>query len=212
MDDDCASRSFQQDSQAFVEDKDGKEYKITDIQGTNFIAGSAYKLSSDSNTFSEVTYATLIYGPTFNETIKSLANNGIAIGYGDPEANIKKFIFDCNSIVTTGTAVGDGIYANYDNKGTMTISTVADKISLNEYSHHLFRYLENLEKVENLGCVDTHNVENMGWLFCDCISLPDIDISNFDTRNVTSMYSMFSGCKSLSSLDISSFDTKKWKI
>jgi surface protein len=47
----------------------------------------------------------------------------------------------------------------------------------------------------------------MSGMFKNCISLNNLDISNFNTSNVTIMYSMFYGCSNLESLDISNFNT-----
>ncbi len=47
----------------------------------------------------------------------------------------------------------------------------------------------------------------MRYMFDDCESLTQLDVSNFDTSNVTDMTCMFAGCESLTQLDISNFDT-----
>ena len=47
----------------------------------------------------------------------------------------------------------------------------------------------------------------MGYMFCYCSSLTNLDVSNFNTANVTNMYGMFSNCSKLTSLDLSNFDT-----
>ena len=48
-------------------------------------------------------------------------------------------------------------------------------------------------------------------MFCDCLSLTSLDLSNFDTSNVKYMASMFEGCKSLTTLDLSNFNTSNVK-
>ena len=45
------------------------------------------------------------------------------------------------------------------------------------------------------------------FMFQNCISLTNLDLSSFDTSNVTDMDYMFHGCSSLTNLDLSSFDT-----
>jgi surface protein len=47
----------------------------------------------------------------------------------------------------------------------------------------------------------------MGWMFCACNSLKDVDVSKFNTENVTDMQGMFAECYSLESLDVSGFVT-----
>ena len=56
---------------------------------------------------------------------------------------------------------------------------------------------------------DTSNVINMDYMFSNCSSLVNLDLSKFDNSQVTSMYEMFYGCRSLTSLDLSSFGTSQ---
>ena len=46
------------------------------------------------------------------------------------------------------------------------------------------------------------------YMFFECSSLINIDLSNFSTQNVTNMYSMFNGCSSLINIDLSNFNTQ----
>ena len=48
----------------------------------------------------------------------------------------------------------------------------------------------------------------MSQMFEGCISLKDLNLSNFNTKNVTNMAGMFRECKSLINLNLSHFDTK----
>ena len=49
----------------------------------------------------------------------------------------------------------------------------------------------------NLSNFNTQNVNNMSYMFSDCNSLTNLNLSNFNTQNVTDMACMFFGCKSL---------------
>jgi surface protein len=49
----------------------------------------------------------------------------------------------------------------------------------------------------DLSSFDTHNVTNMGEMFCWDRRLESLDLSNFDTTNVTSYFHMFYDCSSL---------------
>ena len=44
-------------------------------------------------------------------------------------------------------------------------------------------------------------------MFCDCVSLTSIDLSNISTSNVTNMDGMFSYCDNLTKLNLYDFDT-----
>ena len=43
-------------------------------------------------------------------------------------------------------------------------------------------------------------------MFCYCLSLIELDISNFNTNNVTNMKCMFFKCSSLKELNLSNFN------
>ena len=47
---------------------------------------------------------------------------------------------------------------------------------------------------------------NMSYMFSECYSLKDINLSNFNAKNVTNMEHMFSGCCSLTSINLSNFN------
>ena len=48
----------------------------------------------------------------------------------------------------------------------------------------------------------------MSYMFYECTSLIDLDLTIFTTDNVTNMSFMFSRCMSLKKLDLSNFNTK----
>ena len=47
----------------------------------------------------------------------------------------------------------------------------------------------------------------MGYMFSECYSLKELNLSNFNTNNVTDMGYMFSKCSSLKELNLSNFKT-----
>ena len=53
-----------------------------------------------------------------------------------------------------------------------------------------------------------NNIKNLAFLFNECNSLTNIDLSNFNTQNTINMSSMFEGCKSLTNIDLSNFNTQ----
>ena len=52
-------------------------------------------------------------------------------------------------------------------------------------------------------------VTNMSYMFHDCKSLTSLNLLNFNTENVTDMNHMFCDCSSLTNLDLSNFNTQK---
>ena len=76
-----------------------------------------------------------------------------------------------------------------------------------------FYNCKQLNKIENIGRIDTKDTTNMSSMFENCESLTSLDVSNFNTSNVTNMGNMFFDCRGLSSLDLSSFNTSKvWNM
>ena len=66
------------------------------------------------------------------------------------------------------------------------------------------RKLKTIIGIENL---NTSEVEGMDFMFSECCSLTELDVSGFNTANVWSMLFMFGGCSQLKTLDISGFNT-----
>ena len=52
------------------------------------------------------------------------------------------------------------------------------------------------------------NIKSLAYLFSQCNSLTNIDLSNFNSQNVINMSNMFNGCNSLKNIDLSDFNTK----
>ncbi len=79
-------------------------------------------------------------------------------------------------------------------------------IKANEDSSWLFQGFTNVTKIEGLENLDTSNVINMKYMFCNMTNLQELDLSSFDTSNVTNMSEMFQGCN-VTTLDLSMWDT-----
>ena len=60
---------------------------------------------------------------------------------------------------------------------------------------------------ENFQIEDVETMELMFYNCIYCISLTQLDLSQWDVSKVTNIYSMFSGCSALAQLDISNWDT-----
>jgi len=72
-----------------------------------------------------------------------------------------------------------------------------------------FSGMQNLEKIDNLGSLNTSEVTSMSSMFQGCEKLQSLDLSGFDTSKTTEMGLMFYGCSSLKTLDLSNFDIQK---
>lgn len=71
-----------------------------------------------------------------------------------------------------------------------------------------FQNCINLEVIEGIEFLHTERDTSMRYMFENCESLSNIDLSGFNTSNVIYMLHMFDGCKSLKTLNISSFNTQ----
>ena len=75
----------------------------------------------------------------------------------------------------------------------------------------MFKECKELEYLD-LSSFDTSNVNDMSFIFSECIKLKEIKgINNFVTKKVINMCSMFRFCYELDYLDLSNFDTSNVK-
>ncbi|MDM8246647.1 BspA family leucine-rich repeat surface protein [Collinsella tanakaei] len=64
-----------------------------------------------------------------------------------------------------------------------------------------------LTELLHIDRLNTSAVTDMQFMFAECSSLAELDVSGFDTSSATDMSGMFSECPSLAGLDVSGFDT-----
>ena len=120
------------------------------------------------------------------------------------EKRVYGYLLDSGLTVTetdssTSTSVEKKLYNLYIASDTEIIAPVNCR--------GLFAYFSNLETINFNDNFNTTKVTCMTYMFYQCKSLINVDLSSFNTSNVISMSGMFEGCNSLISLDLSSFDT-----
>ena len=76
-----------------------------------------------------------------------------------------------------------------------------------EYMAFMFANCSSLENLD-LSAFYTNNVKTMYGMFRNCSALQTLDVTKMKTGKVTSMFSMFEGCSGLTSIDVSHFDTR----
>ena len=96
----------------------------------------------------------------------------------------------------------EGCYA--DNEEIVEVDTLV--LSGHTDLSNMFNGCTNLETINSIDNWETGNVDTMAYMFRDCTSLTELDLSSFDTANVTNMGYMFAGCTGLQKLNISNFD------
>ena len=113
-------------------------------------------------------------------------------------------------IKTTEIQINDALIPftyiyKFPSKGRYTIKYSFQKL-LNNISY-IFSECESLINID-LSNFNSQNVTNMSYIFYKCKSLSKINLSNINTKNVTDMSYMFCRCKSLSDINISNFNTQ----
>jgi len=84
------------------------------------------------------------------------------------------------------------------------------KVIINgEIKSNILTYKFNKEGLYNIYITYNHLITNMSYMFFDCSSLKEINLSSFDTSQVTNMSYMFYSCSSLKEINLSSFNTNQ---
>mgnify|MGYP002626851517 CR=1 FL=1 len=96
----------------------------------------------------------------------------------------------------------------FHNKGKYLIKYTFKKYLTN--INYMFSECSSLINI-NLSNFNTKNVKDMSMMFNGCSSLKNLDLISFDTQNVTDMSWMFCGCSSLQKIDLTHFNTKNVK-
>lgn len=137
--------------------------------------------------------ATLIDGSSFNKAMETLSgdlNKIQSIKNTDtvPEDAEAKVISD------SGSEKEAAMYFDVAT-GTIYIATDAEKISLNEQSHEMFKSCTALTDIGALADWDVSNVYNLNEMFSGCKSLRNIEgLSEWHTSRVSGMSRVFEEC------------------
>ena len=161
--------------------------------------------------------AMLPAGPDFNATLKNIAYNTEGLDYSfQDETEITRIVFNTLSAQTDGREIQDlssdkPVYVTYDKtSGVISVNTPAETLVLPDDASYMFAYMGALTGVDNMKCLNTENVTNMGNMFCYLgltnRELRHIDLSSFRTPNLENTRSMFNGCRHIESLDLSKMD------
>ena len=86
-------------------------------------------------------------------------------------------------------------------------NSIENKLAVNDISY-MFENCLSLKNLD-LSYLDTSLITNMLYTFMNCISLTSLNLNGFNTSLVTEFTGTFFNCYSLISLDLSSFDTSK---
>lgn len=135
-----------------------------------------------------------------NVLYAQVEGNNMTLKYGempDDSGDKKYYQFDGTAgwngtfygVITTATV--DASCANFDGNSTRA----------------LFNGFNALTAINDIGNLNTANVEDMNNMFANCSALTTLDLHTFNTAKVTNMALMFYHCSGLTSLLVGSFNT-----
>lgn len=73
----------------------------------------------------------------------------------------------------------------------------------------LFSSDTKLKNITNIGNMNISKADGISYVFSNCSTLTQLDLSNWDTRNVQYMIGTFSGCTNLTEINCSGWNTSK---
>ena len=128
------------------------------------------------------------------------------INYKNLYGKINKEIEKEIKIIINGEIKSNILKYKFDKEGDYIIYLISYN-KLTDMSY-MFRNCSSLKEI-NLSSFNTNKITDMSGMFCYCSSLKEINLSSFNTNKVTNMSGMFDHCSSLQKLDLSSFNTNK---
>lgn len=178
-----------------------------------FKPGSAYRPSMGDMVGGDI--VKLESGKQFNIDIKSFVNNDNYI-YEKTDYRIKSVAIEVgNSAIPDEPHIDVSapdsplpIYAYWrSGTGELIIRTPSNKLFTSEDASGLFNCLSELSSISCDG-IDLTYTKSVSDMFSGCVSLQDLDLSEWNTSGVTSFSGLFSGCKTLKNLNIGSFNVE----
>ena len=137
----------------------------------------------------------------------ALSDDGTTLTfYYDTQRSTRGTTYDLNSGAYYPVWRTDGTYA----KVTQVVFDSSFRDARPTSTYCWFYDMDKLTSITGMKeYLNTSDVTNMSFMFCNCSSLTSLDVSNFNTSQVTDMHYMFWGCSSLTSLDVGGFNTAK---
>ena len=158
--------------------------------------------------------AIFLSGTNFNARIKEIAGHDgasfsvedlsiKAIVWEDPDSIPEEVKTEDNKVSTSSSEMP--IYAWFDDStGTISVSSEAERVFLNEQANFMFYRFKGLKNLEMIELVDSSNTASMINMFGDCGSLVSLDLGSMTIQDSTNMNDMFSGCDGLTNLTLGS--------
>ncbi len=203
-------------------------YEITATDVTKPYIPTGYGICSDTEIIDGTTYQTAYLAPYLMEAqveftdsvpISEYILGAERAGLTEYTSNLVSSIKFHNTIdIPTGAVNWDVSDAENksimawlvsDNNGGYVLHIGAEGKILARVCGFLFYDYTNCTTISDLQILDTSSAINMRYMFANCQSLENLNLSSFKTSNVEEMNFMFKGCSKLTTLDLSGFDTSK---
>ena len=193
------------------------------INGTKSLIENIIRISSNNSMNNQLKSVNLVLN-TLNEDIKKLNEKFNNLLNNNEIKNINNYIIaeiiikdeDINKDIRILNSYEESLRINKyieKNKDLNNEDEIKKcEIKINEKLIP-FNYIHKFEKSGKYTIKYSfkNNLTNTAFIFRDCSSLNNINLSNFNTNNVTDMSWMFSDCSSLNSLDLSNFNINNIK-
>jgi len=96
-------------------------------------------------------------------------------------------------IIMNGKIISNNLTYKFNTEGLYVIYFISNKLLIN--MSYMFYNCSSLKEI-NLSSFNTNQVTNMASMFYNCSSLKEINLSSFNTNQVTDMSYMFNNCSS----------------
>ena len=113
-------------------------------------------------------------------------------------------IYSKMKVIINGEIFSKNLKYKFNSKGTQIVYLISENLLTN--MSFMFYDCTSLTEID-LSSYNTNQVTDMSNMFSNCKSLNKINLTSINTNNVINMANMFSGCSSLKEINLLSFDT-----
>ena len=114
-----------------------------------------------------------------------------------------------NTVVLQSTDITDSRTIPWSSNATSITTVTFENEVIPTYVASWFNGCTNLSEVNNIELLNTRNVADMRYMFQNCSSLKNMDLTELDLSNVVNMSFMFQNCSGLETLDLSEISMPK---
>ncbi|MBQ2954925.1 MAG: BspA family leucine-rich repeat surface protein [Clostridia bacterium] len=152
-----------------------------------------------------VTFADSLSGMTEDAWDASAEGDRSVMAWTEPNGELYDLYIGANGVIRAGANTCRGLFKGYSNAKIIRFGGCFDTSGAADMSF-MFSECRSLTELDVSG-FRTGGVTDLSGMFSYCSGLRNLDVSGFDTRNVLNMEDLFFNCSALEQLDVSGFDT-----